>query len=54
MYSAGDVVFHKNALFVGNGQFEGAGFESVNFPGGALLNIGTMEASAFSFRMCSD
>lgn len=45
MFSSGDVVFHERTYFIGNGQFEQDGLEAINQPGGAIVNIGTMEAS---------
>lgn len=45
IYSEGDVTFHKEALFQGNGQYEAyaQGESPSNQPGGAILTAGTME-----------
>lgn len=44
MYNAGNATFHKRAYFLGNGLYEQDGLEAINKPGGAVLNIGTLEA----------
>ena len=47
MFNAGLVKFHGQAYFRYNGQFRKDGTYEWNAPGGAILNIGDMEASHF-------